>query len=133
MKDIYNHYDQIVASLLSYLQTKEEIILNEFEMSNPNHLLMFEISKIASIYFKKEIKLNMPFLNFLLFKIKNRKIESDVKFKRERKINNSGIDITKLLENTRRQFKDEDKNIFEKIYHEYYDRKRMKKGLKNES
>ena len=80
LKEKYDLYDKIISSCMvnfySFSKDNDKIILRDFFSKSNTYLFAFEVAKIVSdIYTNKQIYINMPFIKYIFFKIKNRKVK----------------------------------------------------------
>ena len=117
-ENIYKKYDTIVTSTLLniYNQAKnKEIVLENFNEKDINHLYFFEVSKIAQTCWNLVIVLDMSLLRFLKFRLQNKKLEIKRKGRKQEK----SIDMNKILSFVQESFNESD-TIFSDIYNAYY-------------
>lgn len=110
-------YDQIISATLTNIYTlskeQKEIVLNNFNPKDKNHLYFLEVAKVASQMFKMPLSLNLSYFNFLKIRFKK-------KYKGITRKNCFGIDITEVLSFMTKAIKI-DPNIYTEIHKEYYE------------
>lgn len=81
-KELYDFYDQIVNSIYLNVCAERnnagEIILWDFQQTNPTDRLYFNVAAAASDIYGKNIYLNMPFIEFVKFAWKRRKVRKNL-------------------------------------------------------
>lgn len=114
-------YDNIVNSCMinTFSMSKDGIIiLKGFNPDIKLHGFMFEVAKITSTLFPPRlIVLDMPLVDYLKFKYKNRKIK--LGWGRRKKYRNCEFEFENMLEFVRTSY-DVANDIFEEIYNEYW-------------
>ena len=78
LKEKYDLYDKIISSCMvnfySFSKDNDKIILRDFFSKSNTYLFAFEVAKLVNaIYPNKQIYIDMPFIQYIFFKIKNRK------------------------------------------------------------
>lgn len=115
----YKKYDSIVSDCIIniYSLSKEEkrIILTNFDPNIDTDKCVIEIAKIAQSLWNYDIEVDLPFIKYLLFKIKNKKIN----IKRYKKYTNKKVDVQELKQFVSHAYV-ETTMIFKDIYDEYY-------------
>lgn len=123
-KETLDLYDKIITSCMvnTYSFSKSgRIVLKNFNQNLKCYMFEFEVAKIvSSIYQDREIYMDLPFFEYLIFKFKNRQI----KLKRLKKNDeaNEAFNIEDMLHFVANSYGVEF-SIFDEIYETYWNRK----------
>ena len=147
LKERYDLYDKIISSCMvnfySFSKDNDKIILRDFfsksnkylfginiEKNNNNKLVIcnyqnksfaFEVAKLVNaIYPNKQIYIDMPFIQYIFFKIKNRKVKLK-HIKKCEEVDNA-LNIEDMLDFVADSYGVEF-SIFAEIYETYWNRK----------
>ena len=126
-KETLDLYDKIITSCMvnTYSFSKSgKIILKDFNQNLKCYMFEFEVAKIvSSIYQDREIYIDLPFFEYLIFKFKNR----NTKLKRMKKNDeaNEAFNIEEMLHFVADSY-DISFETFDKIYDIYWNRKELK-------
>ena len=125
LKERYDLYDKIISSCMvnfySFSKDNDKIILKDFLSTSKPYLFAFEVAKIVSdIYPNKQIYINMPFIKYIFFKIKNRKVK--LKYIKKCEEVDNALNIEDMLDFVADSYGVEF-SIFDEIYETYWNRK----------
>lgn len=125
LKERYDLYDKIISSCMvnfySFSKDNDKIILRDFFSKSSTYLFAFEVAKIVSnIYPNKQIYINMPFIKYIFFKIKNRKVK--LKYINKCEELDKALNIEDMLDFVADSYGVEF-SIFAEIYETYWNRK----------
>ena len=125
LKERYDLYDKIISSCMvnfySFSKDNDKIILKDFLSTSKPYLFAFEVAKIVSdIYPNKQIYINMPFIKYIFFKIKNRKVK--LKYIKKCEEVDNALNIEDMLDFVADSYGVEF-SIFAEIYETYWNRK----------
>ena len=98
-KDIlYDKYDQAINATMVNLYTlskeKEEIILENIDRNNKNHLLILRVAMIAKDIYNFQLKLKTNFWNWIVLNWRMRKLSRFVHRERE---SDANVDVDALV------------------------------------
>ena len=125
LKERYDLYDKIISSCMvnfySFSKDNDKIILKDFLSTSKPYLFAFEVAKIvSSIYPNKQIYIDMPFIQYIFFKIKNRNVKLKY-IKKSEEVDNA-FNIEDMLDFVADSYGVEF-SIFDEIYETYWNRK----------
>ena len=125
LKERYDLYDKIISSCMvnfySFSKDNDKIILRDFLSKSNTYLFAFEVAKIVSdIYPNKQIYIDMPFIQYIFFKIKNRKVK--LKYIKKCEEVDNALNIEDMLDFVADSYGVEF-SIFAEIYETYWNRK----------
>ena len=125
LKERYDLYDKIISSCMvnfySFSKDNDKIILKDFNQNLKCYMFEFEVAKIvSSIYQDREIYIDMPFIQYIFFKIKNRKVKLK-HIKKCEEVDNA-LNIEDMLDFVADSYGVEF-SIFDEIYETYWNRK----------
>ena len=125
LKERYDLYDKIISSCMvnfySFSKDNDKIILKDFLSTSKPYLFAFEVAKIvSSIYPNKQIYIDMPFIQYIFFKIKNRKVK--LKYIKKCEEVDNALNIEDMLDFVADSYGVEF-SIFDEIYETYWNRK----------
>ena len=123
-KETLDLYDKIITSCMvnTYSFSKNgKIILKDFNQNLKCYMFEFEVAKIvSSIYQDREIYIDMPFIQYIFFKIKNRKVK--LKYIKKCEEVDNAFNIEDMLDFVADSYGVEF-SIFAEIYETYWNRK----------
>ena len=125
LKERYDLYDKIISSCMvnfySFSKDNDKIILKDFNQNLKCYMFEFEVAKIvSSIYQDREIYIDMPFIQYIFFKIKNRKVK--LKYIKKCEEVDNALNIEDMLDFVADSYGVEF-SIFDEIYETYWNRK----------
>ena len=110
-----------MVNFYSFSKDNDKIILKDFLSTSKPYLFAFEVAKIVSdIYPNKQIYINMPFIKYIFFKIKNRKVK--LKYIKKCEEVDNALNIEDMLDFVADSYGVEF-SIFAEIYETYWNRK----------
>ena len=123
-KETLDLYDKIITSCMvnTYSFSKSgKIILKDFNQNLKCYMFEFEVAKIvSSIYQDREIYIDMPFIQYIFFKIKNRNVK--LKYIKKCEEVDNAFNIEDMLDFVADSYGVEF-SIFDEIYETYWNRK----------
>ncbi len=119
MVDKDKYYDGIInVAIINFFTLGKEtkvLVIENYDKKNLSHKCILKIANIVHNVFGYEIKLKLSPLNFIKFKLKNRKTE----IKRFKKGTGTFVDINKFINDIEEANKD--KGVFREIYKNFYE------------
>ena len=126
-KETLDLYVKIITSCMvnTYSFSKNgKIILKDFNQNLKCYMFEFEVAKIvSSIYQDREIYIDMPFIQYIFFKIKNRNVK--LKYIKKCEEVDNAFNIEDMLDFVADSYGVEF-SIFDEIYETYWNRKELK-------
>ena len=123
-KETLDLYDKIITSCMvnTYSFSKNgKIILKDFNQNLKCYMFEFEVATIvSSIYQDREIYIDMPFIQYIFFKIKNRNVK--LKYIKKCEEVDNAFNIEDMLDFVADSYGVEF-SIFDEIYETYWNRK----------
>lgn len=125
LKEKYDLYDKIISSCMvnfySFSKDNDKIILRDFFSKSNTYLFAFEVAKLVNaIYPNKQIYIDMPFIQYIFFKIRNRKVK--LKYIKKCEEVDNALNIEDMLDFVADSYGVEF-SIFAEIYETYWNRK----------
>lgn len=116
--------DLVIASILTNIQVEahrfdDKIALRDFDQTNPNHQLYFNVAFIFSSMSGTPIYLDMPLFSYLKFKLTHWKWHKILRRILKDDLDGRVLDINEIMNFVRQSFQIE-KGEFEKINEKVY-------------
>ena len=126
-KQKYAHYDEVVKTILTNILVErkrcDKILLWDFNPVDPADRLYFNVAAIVADLNKEPIYLNMPLIDYLLFKWKRRKSRKNLRYFGPNKaaaLDNEHKTSVYILMSFIAEQMDIDYALFDEINQEYY-------------
>lgn len=126
-EDKYKQYDNIVQKVMINVLVEHErndkYLLYEFDPTNDSNKLYFNVTTVVADLNRKQIYLDMPFFEYIKFKMKRKKKRTNIKwfgpFQKRKMLTENKVSVTDLMTYVSEQL-NFDIELFKEINDEYY-------------